>query len=92
MCLKKVLILTNINILTDDVCSESSLSCESIKGEDLATTVPIEHSLSGKDTSNVYCGAEGQMLSTHHLAAITYFSRKQQKGFIDVWWLYDDGG
>ncbi|CAH1407142.1 unnamed protein product [Nezara viridula] len=76
----------------DDVCSESSLSCDSIKGEDLATTIPIENSLSGKDTSDIYCGAEGQPLSTHHLAAITYFRRKQQKGFIDVWWLYDDGG
>lgn len=26
------------------------------------------------------------------LDAMTFFQRKQPKGTIDVWWLYDDGG
>lgn len=26
------------------------------------------------------------------LNAVTKFQRKQKKGTIDVWWLYDDGG
>lgn len=26
------------------------------------------------------------------LQSITVFAKKQEKGTIDVWWLYDDGG
>lgn len=26
------------------------------------------------------------------LAKMTQFERRQKKGYIDVWWLYDDGG
>jgi len=26
------------------------------------------------------------------LGIVNQFSRKQKKGFIDVWWLFDDGG
>ena len=50
-------------------------------------SVPIE-----EDPADMFVGAEGEPLSTHHLQAITHFRRKQNKGFIDVWWLYDDGG
>lgn len=28
----------------------------------------------------------------HKLQAVNQFHRKQKKGFIDVWWLFDDGG
>uniref|UniRef100_T1HM58 Uncharacterized protein n=1 Tax=Rhodnius prolixus TaxID=13249 RepID=T1HM58_RHOPR len=41
---------------------------------------------------DMFRGIKGEPLSTHHLHAITNFRRRQPKGFIDVWWLYDDGG
>ncbi|KAK9508116.1 hypothetical protein O3M35_007849 [Rhynocoris fuscipes] len=41
---------------------------------------------------DMFRGIQGEPLSTHHLHAITHFRRRQAKGFIDVWWLYDDGG
>jgi len=31
-------------------------------------------------------------LPKHVLNNLTRFQRKQKKGTIDVWWLYDDGG
>lgn len=31
-------------------------------------------------------------ISKDILDAVTRFQRKQKKGTIDVWWLYDDGG
>lgn len=31
-------------------------------------------------------------LPLDELAKMTQFERRQKKGFIDVWWLYDDGG
>ena len=34
----------------------------------------------------------GQPLPKEILNNITFFTRKQKKGIIDVWWLYDDGG
>ena len=40
----------------------------------------------------MYKGPGGAALSKTILNNITQFQRKQSKGFIDVWWLYDDGG
>jgi len=34
----------------------------------------------------------GRELPPQVLQTVTHFSRKQEKGTIDVWWLYDDGG
>ena len=31
-------------------------------------------------------------ISKDIIGAVTKFQRKQKKGTIDVWWLYDDGG
>lgn len=39
-----------------------------------------------------YRGTDGYDLSKDTLNEITRFQRKQKKGTIDVWWLYDDGG
>ncbi|XP_073989662.1 bumetanide-sensitive sodium-(potassium)-chloride cotransporter-like isoform X2 [Rhodnius prolixus] len=50
-----------------------------------------EDSTSVKE-EDMFRGIKGEPLSTHHLHAITNFRRRQPKGFIDVWWLYDDGG
>lgn len=37
-------------------------------------------------------GPGGTDLSKDVLNKLTQFQRKQKKGTIDVWWLYDDGG
>ncbi|KAK7065462.1 hypothetical protein SK128_010049, partial [Halocaridina rubra] len=42
--------------------------------------------------ANLYRGPGGVELSKDVLSNITMFKRKQKKGTIDVWWLYDDGG
>lgn len=34
----------------------------------------------------------GNPLPKEILNSVTLFQRKQKKGVIDVWWLYDDGG
>jgi len=40
----------------------------------------------------LYTDPSGQPLPKEILNNITFFTRKQKKGIIDVWWLYDDGG
>ena len=42
--------------------------------------------------NQMYIGKKGKPLSESQMNQITQFQRKQNKGFIDVWWLYDDGG
>ncbi|XP_064109028.1 bumetanide-sensitive sodium-(potassium)-chloride cotransporter-like [Macrobrachium nipponense] len=42
--------------------------------------------------ADLYRGPGGVELSKEVLTNITMFKRKQKKGTIDVWWLYDDGG
>ncbi|XP_071543225.1 bumetanide-sensitive sodium-(potassium)-chloride cotransporter-like isoform X2 [Panulirus ornatus] len=42
--------------------------------------------------ANLYRGPGGVELSKDVLNNITMFKRKQKKGTVDVWWLYDDGG
>jgi Solute carrier family 12 len=39
-----------------------------------------------------YTGPGGQPLSKDVINSLSQFTRKQRKGTIDVWWLYDDGG
>jgi hypothetical protein len=61
--------------------------------EEVAVTIEdSEDSPIVQEPADMFVGAQGEPLSSHHLQAITYFRRKQSKGFIDVWWLYDDGG
>ncbi|KAG8238092.1 hypothetical protein J437_LFUL012199 [Ladona fulva] len=43
-------------------------------------------------SANIYFGPGGTPLSKEVLNNITIFQRRQRKGTIDVWWLYDDGG
>ncbi|KAF4526779.1 hypothetical protein B566_EDAN012319 [Ephemera danica] len=45
-----------------------------------------------KGSSFSYTGPGGQPLSKDVINSLTRFTRKQRKGTIDVWWLYDDGG
>lgn len=37
-------------------------------------------------------GLAGQKLQKLELEKMAVFKKKQSKGTIDVWWLYDDGG
>ena len=41
---------------------------------------------------NLYTDPAGNPLPKEILNSVTLFTRKQKKGIIDVWWLYDDGG
>ncbi|RVE49975.1 hypothetical protein evm_005443 [Chilo suppressalis] len=40
----------------------------------------------------IYKASNGVEISKDQLSQMTIFQRKQEPGFIDVWWLYDDGG
>lgn len=40
----------------------------------------------------LYVSPTGQQLPKTVLDSMSIFKRKQNKGTIDVWWLYDDGG
>lgn len=42
--------------------------------------------------SDLFRGPDGSELPKDVLSKLTQFQRKQKKGTIDVWWLYDDGG
>ncbi|XP_046677992.1 LOW QUALITY PROTEIN: bumetanide-sensitive sodium-(potassium)-chloride cotransporter-like [Homalodisca vitripennis] len=42
--------------------------------------------------AELYMNVEGDPLSPAVMKELTHFRRKQEKGFVDVWWLYDDGG
>lgn len=46
----------------------------------------------GKDGSELYEDMEGGPLPPSVMKQLTHFRRKQDKGFVDVWWLYDSGG
>lgn len=40
----------------------------------------------------LFTDPSGNPLPKEILNSVTLFQRKQKKGIIDVWWLYDDGG
>jgi len=45
-----------------------------------------------KVSTAVYRGADGNRLENNIVASIQQFQAKKRTGYIDVWWLYDDGG
>lgn len=45
-----------------------------------------------KTPADLFTDPSGAPLPKEILNSVTLFSRKQKKGIIDVWWLYDDGG
>jgi solute carrier family 12 sodium/potassium/chloride transporter 2 len=45
-----------------------------------------------KSSFPAYVGPGGEPLPKTILNNVTQFQRRQPKGLIDVWWLYDDGG
>ncbi|CAK1580927.1 unnamed protein product [Parnassius mnemosyne] len=40
----------------------------------------------------IYKSSSGLEMSSDQLSQMSIFQRKQDKGTVDVWWLYDDGG
>ncbi|XP_050441187.1 bumetanide-sensitive sodium-(potassium)-chloride cotransporter isoform X2 [Adelges cooleyi] len=51
-----------------------------------------KHKVSKNQKANIVKGTDGYDLPKETIYDITRFQRKQKKGTIDVWWLYDDGG
>ena len=45
-----------------------------------------------KVSTAVYRGNDGLPLQSKTMANIEMFQDKKRTGYIDVWWLYDDGG
>jgi len=41
---------------------------------------------------SIFHGKDGHPLEASHVAGIQQFLAKKHVGYIDVWWLYDDGG
>jgi solute carrier family 12 sodium/potassium/chloride transporter 2 len=77
------------------------VNCDPSASENLlepGTTMNIVSKKSSKLPKNQksdiprYVGPRGEPLPASILNNITRFQRKQPKGLIDVWWLYDDGG
>jgi solute carrier family 12 sodium/potassium/chloride transporter 2 len=78
-----------------------TVNCDPAASEKLlesSTTVTITSKKSRKVSKNqkssfpAYVGPGGEPLTKSIFNNITQFRRKQAKGLIDVWWLYDDGG
>ena len=46
----------------------------------------------GGSREALFTDPSGNPLPKETLNSVTLFQRKQKKGIIDVWWLYDDGG
>jgi solute carrier family 12 sodium/potassium/chloride transporter 2 len=77
------------------------MNCNPVASDNLlesSTTVTITSKQSRKtlksqkSSTAMYVGPSGEPLPKSILNNITQFQRKQPKGLIDVWWLYDDGG
>lgn len=65
--------------------SQSNLDMDSdvtASGRQLRPTIPVQPK-SGKSKNRIQTGPD---------TMVDFFSVKQSKGTIDVWWLYDDGG
>ena len=45
-----------------------------------------------KKNKSVYYGKDGKCLAPHFVESIEQFKGRPKLGFVDVWWLYDDGG
>jgi solute carrier family 12 sodium/potassium/chloride transporter 2 len=53
---------------------------------------PVQDKKTRKISTAVYRGTDGNRLDNNVIASIQQFQQKERTGFIDVWWLYDDGG
>lgn len=78
---------------------DSNLNLESMVGSNQQTTIttpqaatPSQETLSDLEDDIIYSTRGGSCVPKEILDRIGVFQRKQPKGTIDVWWLYDDGG
>ncbi|KAL1459489.1 hypothetical protein WDU94_011466 [Cyamophila willieti] len=53
---------------------------------------PLPVIVNKKTKQELYKAKDGSELSKEVFNSVTQFQRKQHRGTIDVWWLYDDGG
>lgn len=68
---------------------------KTLKNYDLSscpTATPNPETLSDLADDIIYSTRGGSCVPKEILDRIGVFQRKQPKGTIDVWWLYDDGG
>ncbi|KAB7507823.1 Solute carrier family 12 member 2, partial [Armadillidium nasatum] len=79
------------NEAQDDNSSEAS-SPPGSPNLDRETETKDEKPKKRNQLASLYQGVGGVDLPKDVLDNITMFQRKQKKGTIDVWWLYDDGG
>lgn len=54
--------------------------------------MPNRRTLEAQRNSIVYSTRGGSSVPKEILDRLSVFQKKQSKGTIDVWWLYDDGG
>lgn len=52
----------------------------------------VKVSKKSRKISTIYRGTDGKLLPKDIVDEIQQFRMKRRAGFIDVWWLYDDGG
>lgn len=64
------------------------------KGLDYSHLVASEKIIqkSNQRKVSIFHGKDGHPLEAAHVAGIQQFLSKKHVGYIDVWWLYDDGG
>lgn len=83
------------NDLSRVVCADPSGECSQIKLDNSYTgrnETSTDNNTGGHSARNLFVSPSGEPLSPNLLKDITLFRRKQEKGFVDVWWLFDDGG
>lgn len=73
-----------------DVCSDEMTSPDE-ESEDEQPPI-LELQICTRDGSELYEDVDGKPLPPAIMKELTHFRRRQDKGFFDVWWLYDSGG
>lgn len=81
--------LNNSGEVVTSPLADVELEVEDIETPEEEPELPADK---GKDWSELYVSTEGKPLSPSTLRQLTHFRRRQDRGFVDVWWLYDDGG
>lgn len=95
-------ILNTLGNLHRSSSAASTISMDSASGsettvgnQDESVQIQVENKRTRKRSkldSPMLTDRRGKELPKHIVSCITAFRRKQRRGLIDVWWLYDDGG
>ena len=93
-----------VNTITTSLQARMSVCIFRIPGgQDYSALIATEETVIIQDTlereknkkrknKSVYYGKDGRCLASHIVDDIEQFRGKAKLGFVDVWWLYDDGG